>query len=50
MTGLMLAGLGAALIHRGYTGQCSLYRKLRVDSTLRTAGPGCCPTRDGRQS
>lgn len=32
LSGLGLAGLGGALIKRGYTGQCELYQKMGVDS------------------
>lgn len=32
LVGLALAGLGAALVQRGVTGQCSLYTALKVDT------------------
>src|SRR5690606_21666009 len=33
--GLMVAGAGAMLMHRGYSGFCPLYKALDVDRTVR---------------
>lgn len=38
LTGLILTGLGAALIHRGWTGHCTLYDQLGMST--RTSGNG----------
>ena len=41
--GLLVAGAGAAMIHRAATGQCSLYKKLGI-STADTHGEAPTPT------
>jgi len=38
LPGLLMAGLGGALIYRGATGHCSVYEKLNMDSTGTRAG------------
>ena len=37
MTGLVIAGIGGALIHRGVTGRCSLYEALGVNTGTQQA-------------
>ncbi|WZO98820.1 SRPBCC family protein [Isosphaeraceae bacterium EP7] len=36
--GLALAAIGGALMYRGYTGQCAVYRALEVDTAAGTTG------------
>jgi hypothetical protein len=36
LPGLLVAGVGAALVHRGYSGNCALYSKLGINTN--TAG------------
>lgn len=38
LPGLLMAGLGGALIHRGSTGQCGLYKALGVTTVAEQAG------------
>lgn len=40
LAGLLLAGLGGALVHRGVTGRCELYNTLGVDTAHPRTGAG----------